>query len=907
MAVKAVAPWVRTRLKAAPMPSVALALLVLVTSFLAAAFPRAVDTYETRGLRLELGSAGPERSGIEVSLATGDEFLDAAPGEVDAGTIRDTLPQVQEAIEDPLVTDRSQVAYGVQTKRPLDALDAWLPRPEGKPPAFMLAAQGEVDRHARVVQGRLPKGDENSATSMQAEAAVTTDTAKTLKIKVGSVIHFLSDKGPRVSVKVTGIVEPKRPEGSYWSFDSLLRTPAIALTPPAPVPAKYWQAGLLLAPEAAAFLIRLDGNPNVYWRLPPRFSSLEVADIGGLQESVASLEGGPALSRMRESVGERVSAYTELDRITGQFLAAREAITPVVSIAAYGIGAVALVVLLMTGALAAARRSREVALLRARGGSVRGITARICAETAVVAIPAAALGWLLAVLVRPEGRLQPSVAGAGLVALLACVALPVRAVVRHLRLRAHGGREDLVDAKPSRRRTVAELTALVLAVGAVVAMRRRGSGEADGLVSAAPVLVALIAALLLVRLYPLPIRWAGRPLLRRRGAIGFLSLARAGRTSSAQALPLLALLVALTTAAFGGSVIAGIGDARDEAALRAVGADLRINARPNQPLPDGLAERVDGLGGVREVSRVYMDGNMRMPDGGKEITLIAVDPESYARLSERTGLGPFPAGELKAPGSGPAPAFATPAVAKRLGSGEHALRTPVGDFTAKVTGIREITPASFGVDFLLIDASRLKDREDTALFATGGGFTTSQVAKEIDAAAGSGAAEITYELRAAERATMSDGPLQEGAETVYAAAVAAGAGYAILAVLLSLLQTAPERTALVARLRTMGLGRGQARRLLVLEALPQALLAAAGGVLVALAAMELIAPGLDLGQIALAAQAEAFGEVQLRMDSWSLLVPAGTVVLLATGVALVQAWWTARQTSLTELRAGDGR
>ena len=43
-AKKAAAPWVRTRLRTAPGATVALMLLVLVTSFLAAAIPRAVDT-----------------------------------------------------------------------------------------------------------------------------------------------------------------------------------------------------------------------------------------------------------------------------------------------------------------------------------------------------------------------------------------------------------------------------------------------------------------------------------------------------------------------------------------------------------------------------------------------------------------------------------------------------------------------------------------------------------------------------------------------------------------------------------------------------------------------------------------------------------------------------------------------
>jgi putative ABC transport system permease protein len=100
----------------------------------------------------------------------------------------------------------------------------------------------------------------------------------------------------------------------------------------------------------------------------------------------------------------------------------------------------------------------------------------------------------------------------------------------------------------------------------------------DQLVAMAPVLVGVIAALVLVRLYPLPLRWLARPAGRLRGAVGHLSLARAGRTSVSAVLPLLALLTALTTAAFGGSVLAGVADARDRAAVLTLGADARVEA-----------------------------------------------------------------------------------------------------------------------------------------------------------------------------------------------------------------------------------------------------------------------------------------------------------------------------------------
>ncbi|MGQ4444005.1 ABC transporter permease, partial [Streptomyces violaceoruber] len=165
----------------------------------------------------------------------------------------------------------------------------------------------------------------------------------------------------------------------------------------------------------------------------------------------------------------------------------------------------------------------------------------------------------------------------------------------------------------------------------------------------------------------------------------------------------------------------------------------------------------------------------------------------------------------------------------------------------------------------------------------------------------------TVHLRSEERGTYVDSPLQSGGERIYTAAVAAAAGYAALALLLSLASAAPERAALLARLRTMGLTRAQGRRLLVLESLPQALPAALGGILTGWAAVRLLSPGIDLTTLAVPATTSPAGRAELSADPWSLAVPAVAVLVLAVGVAAVQAWWSGRRGAVAELRAGDAR
>ncbi|MZF89273.1 ABC transporter permease, partial [Streptomyces sp. SID5643] len=472
---------------------------------------------------------------------------------------------------------------------------------------------------------------------------------------------------------------------------------------------------------------------------------------------------------------------------------------------------------------------------------------------------------------------------------------------------AHQGRDDLARARPGGRRTVAELTLLVLAAGSVLTLRRRGpAGEGDLLVSAAPVLVALVAALVLVRLYPLPLRWAAGPAGRLRGVVGFLSLARAGRSPAAVAtLPLLALLTALTTAAFGGSVLAGVADARDRAALLETGADALIATPDGSPLPAGLARSVGDVAGVRQVTAVRVEFSSEgESDEARSLTVAGVEPESYGELAGRMGLGGFEAGRLRMR-DGVLDAVASPEVAGRLGRAPHRIVTDAGPLTVRITEVRPRTPAVPGGEFLLVDAAGLKGSAGpSTLLAAGAGLDT----KALRAAVRGAGSGLSVTLRSEVRAALSDAPLQAGAERIYVWAVAAGAGYALLALVLGLVRSAPERAALLARLRTLGMTSRQGRRLLGLEALPQTLLAAGGGMAVGWATVGLLAPGIDLDRLALADTSGVTPpDAVLRTDLWSLALPAAGAVLLAGSVAVAQAWWAGRRTPISHLRAGDMR
>lgn len=248
------------------------------------------------------------------------------------------------------------------------------------------------------------------------------------------------------------------------------------------------------------------------------------------------------------------------------------------------------------------------------------------------------------------------------------------------------------------------------------------------------------------------------PAGRLRGVVTHLSLARAGRSSASAVLPLLALLTALTTASFGGSVLAGIGEARDHSALLAVGADARLDATVDS-LPTGLTDRVRRVSGVRDVAAVSVAYRAKPNDGRQSVPVVGVDPGGYAELTRRTGLGAFSEGVLKkgrgGPGTGAVlPAVASPSVADVHGSAPFPVSMEDGSsVSVRIVLVRDITPAVMGADFLVVDRAGLgaTAARPTTLLVTG----PEADGRALREAAGDA---VSVRLRADERAQYVDSP-----------------------------------------------------------------------------------------------------------------------------------------------------
>jgi putative ABC transport system permease protein len=919
--------WLWLRLRAAPGAALALAALVAVTAFLAAALPRAVDRYEDSSLRQAVADAPPRDHGV--SLAE-DYQAGADPSSDDVlspAAMDEVEKKFRALVRPPLRLPAAEVVQGVRSGAEAEVPDPELPRTSTHDPGAVLVAQHGLADHSTLVAGALPKPETGDRPALAFEAAVTRKTAQVLHLKIGQVVH-LRKFGPKpLAVRISGIVAPRDPSAGFWRMDDDLLAPLVSFPPHRMIdpPKTYWHFALLVDPTAARSIPLLGTGASMYWHHPVDVGRLTAHQVPALRTELASLVNGPLATKLADSTGSSsLHMVAGVSKVLFTFDSQRDAAHPLVLIAAVGVGTAAFAVLLMAAGLAADRRRREIALLRSRGGSLGGVFRRLAAESCAAALPAGALATCLALLVLPTARYGAALALGAAATAAGALALPVRGVLAVRRPRPEAEREDLVARRPSRRRLVAELTVAVLVVGAVTALRRRGSGDgADPFLAAAPVLVAVAAALVLLRVYPLPLRALARPAVRLRGAVTHLGLARAGRAPSGGQLPLLAMLVALTVASFGGSVLAGVAHGRDEAAALTVGADVRVDS--SFPLDAGLPDRVRKVRGVGDLAEVRVEPHAAAQNIQHNFSLLVVDdPAAYARITRAMGMPSFPVDAL-GPGAaagrhGTLPAVVSPGIARLLGGSTVPLPTDVGKTRIRVAATLDSTPAVGEGDFVIVSERQLHAQYPQlgALPQYGGPTTLLADAKpglRIDAAALRTAARhsdppAAVLVRAEERAGMTDSPLQRGARTLYQAAVAAGAGYSALALLLSLLAAAPGRSALLARLRTMGLTRRQSRRLVLLESLPQVLLAALGGVLVGLATLPLLRPGVDLATLAFGGRdggepVPAGLTVGLRADPWSLALPSAGLLLLACAVLLGQAWLSGRRRESTELRAGD--
>jgi putative ABC transport system permease protein len=893
--------------------SAALGMLVLGCVFLAVAAPREGLTLRTRALQAEL--AGVRPLGRSVYGTQPYSGFEAVVHPADAPAVADTgasLASNLAATGLPLSSggDWSGLTTGFQ---PVTGAPAafYINTPLCSPPRMEVLYRDKLLGYAPLVAGRYP----GSAPSLRAGAlfqvAVTQATAARFELKVGSQLGI----GQGITLVVTGIVRPADAGSPFWTADPVAGAPQLeGDTDPNCPP--YWDGALFVGP---AELGPLESEFNladmtVTWDYPMDLRSVDAIQAVALQRSLDRAESGVGrpgtMIANLSAAGTPVTFTSGVSTVLASFIAQDQAIGGVLNLLTVSLAAVAAVVLLLAAFVIAEHRGAEFALMQARGAGRLQLAGIVLRAGARVAIPAAAAGAALAVFFTPGASTSLSWWLAAATIAVAVAGPPAVAASRRRGWTAAAGEEPAQETGfGSLRRLIIEATLTGAAVGGVVLLRQRARPGSDLYTELAPVLVALVAALLAMRCYPVVLRLLIKVTRRFPGAAAFVGLARAARAAPRAALPAFALVLALSAVGFGTMMRASVARGEVAASWQNVGADAVVNASASAAaVTPAVMQAIGAVPGAGRVAVAALTSGRTAR--GVTFEVAAVSPREYAAFIAATPLPAFPAAKLALPGgtqaAAPVPVLASAAAAAALGTGPARVSVGSRVMEVKVAGVIPALAWVQGAVVVLPVAAL----SGTTL--SGATLSRTTAAPNIVLVVGShldGArlAAVVHRdlpgafvlLRSSVLAAHTGAPLPNGGYRAMAMGSVAAAGLTILVIVIALVLSARSRAHTLVRLEVMGLAQQQARWLVVAEVLPQIMVAVVGGVASAAMLAPLLAPAFDLSALT-----GSISPVRVSAQPVPLGIVAGGLVAVAVLTVAVQTAVARRRAAFRFLRVG---
>jgi len=648
------------------------------------------------------------------------------------------------------------------------------------------------------------------------------------------------------------------------------------------------------------------------WEFPVAVGQVNADQAQAFANALAVAVDSPYASELASVASQLPISDPMSDPLTA-FITAQTAVLAVLLLLFASLAVIVVVVILLAARIVVARREDELIMLRHRGASGRQVATLILAGVAPAVIPAAVAGAALVLAIIPGTSISADWKQAAAVLAVALAGPPLIAVWLHRRpspatnpalILTPETRTPRASAA-ARRRVVAGLTMCAAAVGGLVVLRTQGlspAGVTNWYLTAAPILVAVPAALVTVRLYPLAIR-ALLPVWRRRaGVTGYVGLAGAIERRTSTALPAFTLVLALTLAAFGGMVNRSIVGGQVSYSWQATGADAVIDTNgAAYDVTPAVEHSIMTIPGVRHSTAVWTT-TWQTPYGQQQLNVAAVDPAGYAAMTVDTPFPRIPVSAFGPPNRTPVsaatvvPVLASPSAAAALGTGtvqltSHELMGPV---RVRVAGIVARTPAEpAGGMFVIMPMRTLpgvlgRPTPNLALI-TGTDIDRSKLSRLIAKTL----PPATIAFRSDVLNGLGSAPLQHAAALLMTLTAIIAAGLAVLNLVFGVTLGARDRELTLARLSVMGYARSA--RLMLLMALPALLAAFVAAAGCALVLPALVSPALDLSVFT-----GPGASVTYRPDLAALGVPC-LVILALMGAALVAETSRSRRHGVTGL------
>src|ERR1700677_171951 len=782
-------------------------------------------------------------------------------------------------------------------------------------PKLVFNYRDTLAANSRLVTGSLAPGPGFPPGALA--VTVTAATAARFGVHPGSRLRVDGNL-----IIVTGIITPVHPDSVFWQLDVTAMVPAENNPRRAP----RWIGEVFADPGQLVTMDSMFGTfSQVTWVYPVQLAGINADQVQGLYDQLNQVN---ALAASVPALGPDIGGLSPLAAPLQAFLQTQSAVLAVLLLLFVSLGAIGVAVTFLAARMIVDRRRDELIMLRARGASSRQVAVALARSSALAVVPVAVIGTALAIAIVPgAGRAAGGSAPLSwkLVAAIIVIAVvfpPVIAVWRHRQPApaANPARIMTADTRTARvsprvlRRIVAELTAVGAAVAGLAILRGQGLTSPGGsgtnwFLTLAPMLAAIPAVVITLRLYPAILRGALRLARRRAGATSYVALAASARTSLATAGPVFALVLALTLTAFSGMITEGISAAQNTVSWQSTGADAVLTGNGGATVSPAALRAIAGVRGVQHVAQIW--STAWTAPGGQQISVIAVNPAQYAALTTATPFPAIPSGALTASPRPVTPAttidvLASAAAVAALGHGAAQLNSidVVGPIMVHITGTLSATPAvpSGGGAWILMPLQTLPGTGGTpapgTVLITGSGIDRTQFNTVVAAALPS----FTTTYRADVLASLTRSPLLHGAVTLMLLTAVAAAAFALLNLILGLALGAADRDLTLARLTVMGVPHSS--RLALTETIPAIVAAIIASTACALVLPSLTASALDLSVFtssgAVTVNAPA---VTLTPDLASVGLPAAILLILTITTLILQTRATRRRAPASMLRA----
>lgn len=585
-------------------------LVVLLAATLVAAIPIYAGAVALSGLHERIARAPVTTRDLQVSLVTlpGDSAgaLDAKVAAAVGATFGSKpVRTARSGLSGPFALERRIVVFGFYDDLP---------------------------GHARLTAGHWP-----AAAGGTVEVALPDAAARALDLKVGDELSARSRlDGSLVAARVVGLYRVRDPSAAFW-WNQPLETAGSG----------DGEVGPLVATRGAFLRLGLAGT-DLRWRLQPQLGGLGLEEVSALRDRIVRLPG--RLNEGRPS-GGAFEVDTGLGGLLGGASQALHVARGGVLVPSIQLGLLALWGLLFTSGLLVERRRLAIESLRLRGASAAQIVTLALMEAGLLALPAAVVApWLAAVGLRAldyvgplagiglrlDPRVGASAYGLALAAGAVCVAGLALPALRARRVAVADTRRRLPLAGLAQRARLDLVLVVAAALGYWQLRRYRapllasgGGLSIDPFLVAAPAVLLLAGALLVLRAVPLASRLAERAGAASRGLVASLGSRQLSRRPRGYARAALLIVLAVAIGIFAATYSSTWHTSQVDQARYAAGADVLVqpSGGTSAPLDAGLGASLRGLG-AREALPAASDTFQL--SGTESGTLLALDASRAA-------------------------------------------------------------------------------------------------------------------------------------------------------------------------------------------------------------------------------------------------------------------------------------